>query len=187
MSSKVLLPRVWLSLIIVFCLYNCIAQAQVLRNSFSDIYKDEKRDRQFSSGYYDRYPSNDRYDWDRRLFQSPQNKKFEPFIGDSRCLQDKNLEDIISTSVSVRLRIGIVNGINVSLCDGPGVPDFDRPNARPNYSPNVYRNIAVFLGIPYAEPPIKDRRFRVRKMNSFICMSISPGIGIIIVIRISLL
>lgn len=140
---------------------NFTINAQVLRNSYSDVYKDEARNRQLPSGYYDRYPPGDRYNWGRGQFQSPYNKRQVPFLGDMRCLVDKNLDDSLGTSVSVRLRIGIVIGVNVSLCDGPGVPEYDRPYSRPNYAPNVYRNIAIFLGIPYAEPPIKDRRFRV--------------------------
>lgn len=162
MCSRFKILYVSISIKTFLCIIDSTINAQVLRNSYSDIYKEETRNRQFPNGYYDRYPPNERYNWGRGQFQSPQNKKQELFIGDSRCLLDKNLDDTTRTPVSVRLRIGIVIGVNVSLCDGPGVPEYDRPYSRPNYSPNIYRNIAVFLGIPYAEPPIKDRRFRVR-------------------------
>lgn len=169
MNSKLLVFVLFFVVIVFLISVKSTANAQVLRNSYSDIYKDERRNRQFPSEYYDRYPPNDRYNFDRRPFQANPNRRTEKFIGDSRCNYiDRNTEDALSTSITVRLRLGAVVGVNVSLCDGPGVPEYDRPNARRNnFSPNLYSNIAVFLGIPYAEPPIRDRRFKVSMILIF--------------------
>lgn len=136
----------------------CHVYSQVLRNSYSDIYKDDRRSRQYPSGYYDRYPPNDKYNSDRKFQTSGANYPSR----DSRCISTQNQNDPSTSTVSVQLRIGTVTGINFSLCDGPGVDERIRPGSRSNHQPKVYASIAIFLGIPYAVSPVKERRFKVR-------------------------
>ncbi|XP_054708700.1 cholinesterase-like [Uloborus diversus] len=137
------------------------ANAQVLRNSFSNVYSENSRDRSYQSDYYGRYPPNSF----KNRFKNWDNSQFVPtgidsVYGDSRCLGDRNqnLEPI--GTVSVELRLGTVVGTYISLCDGPGVPEYDRPNFKFNHLPKIYRNITAFLGIPYAVPPTDSLRFR---------------------------
>ena len=99
----------------------------------------------------------------RRLIEDP---------GDLRCKEaiHQNLDEF----VTVNTAYGNVVGRFVYLCDGPQVPERDRPLRqfdRPLGSPSVYRpirhfwkNVTAFLGIPYARPPTRENnlRFKVR-------------------------
>ncbi|GFY37174.1 esterase FE4 [Trichonephila inaurata madagascariensis] len=132
---------------------------QVLRNRYSDVYKGDNRGRQYPHDYYDRYPPNDRYhSWDSSSVLTG----FYSIYSDSRCLNNRAQQINDDSSVSVSLRLGKVIGTYVYLCDGPGVNEHDRPDAKPNQPPKIYKNLTIFFGIPYALPPTPedDRRFR---------------------------
>ena len=62
--------------------------------------------------------------------------------------------------VTVNTNYGRVNGFYVYLYDGPRVPEFDRPGVA-NVDKVKFR-VSVFLGIPYAQPPIGEARLMVR-------------------------
>lgn len=132
--------------------------SQVLRNRYSGIFKDDVRDRPYNHDIYERYP--DRYNvWDTQSVPTGYNS----IHSDSRCIKNRAQQLTDNSSVLVRLRLGQVVGTYVYLCDGPGVTEYDRPDNRLNQPPKVYKNLTVFLGIPYALPPTPedDRRFRV--------------------------
>ncbi|CAB4065562.1 Esterase FE4,Venom carboxylesterase-6,Carboxylesterase 3 [Lepeophtheirus salmonis] len=59
--------------------------------------------------------------------------------------------------VTVNTNYGRVNGFLVNLYDGPRVPEFERPGVA-NVD-KVKATVSVFLGIPYAQPPINHARF----------------------------
>lgn len=71
--------------------------------------------------------------------------------------------------VDVTTQLGHVIGKTVYLFDGPNRSPMERhtsqlyapPNTwqRPT-PPNVYRNVSIFLGIPYARPPIRENGLR---------------------------
>ncbi|KAG8198229.1 hypothetical protein JTE90_015325 [Oedothorax gibbosus] len=135
-----------------------VCDSQVLRNRYSGIFKDDERHRQYPHDYYDRYP--DRYNtWDSQHVPTG----FNSIYSDSRCIRNRPQQLTDNSSVLVKLRLGIVVGTYVYLCDGPGVTEYDRPDTRLNQSPKVYKNLTIFLGIPYALPPTpeEDRRLRV--------------------------
>jgi len=58
-----------------------------------------------------------------------------------------------------------VQGFKVNLYDNPD----PRSGYRPGLTPvdRIYGTTTVFLGIPYALPPVKDGRFRVRFFSFF--------------------
>ncbi|GFU75137.1 neuroligin-4, X-linked [Trichonephila clavipes] len=121
--------------------------------------KGDNRGRQYPHDYYDRYPPNGRYhSWDSSSVLTG----FYSIYSDSRCLNNRAQQINDDSSVSVSLRLGKVIGTYVYLCDGPGVNEHDRPDAKPNQPPKIYKNLTIFFGIPYALPPTPedDRRFR---------------------------
>ncbi|GAB6023162.1 hypothetical protein CHUAL_007244 [Chamberlinius hualienensis] len=59
--------------------------------------------------------------------------------------------------VTVRTRLGEVMGKYEYFCDGPEMLYHQR---RPDMPSQTYNNVSVFLGIPYAEAPIRERRFK---------------------------
>ncbi|GIX75845.1 neuroligin 4-like [Caerostris extrusa] len=115
------------------------------------------RGRQYPNEYSDRYSPYDRYPNPSSIPTG-----FNSIYSDSRCLKNRAQQINDDGSVSVSLRVGDVVGTYVYLCDGPGVSEHDRPDNRLNQPPKVFKNITVFLGIPYALPPTPedDRRFR---------------------------
>ncbi|XP_022255482.1 cholinesterase-like [Limulus polyphemus] len=109
------------------------------------------------------------YDF-RNVYQSPGNnrqgsavRKSDIFdYGDQRC--PEAYSDELPVKVTVDLtRETVIEGRYVYLCDGPGVPERDRPQ-NGNFRPvtKFYKNITAFLGIPYAEPPVKERGLRFK-------------------------
>ena len=58
---------------------------------------------------------------------------------------------------------GRVNGFLVYLYDGPRVPEFDRPGFA-NVD-KIKATVSVFLGIPYAQPPVKEARLMVSNIS----------------------
>lgn len=77
---------------------------------------------------------------------------------DSRCL-DALVNSRYEDTVSVNTRYGRVVGKIAYLCDAPGLPERERPFFGPR--PKIFLNVTVFLGIPYARPPVGEYRFRV--------------------------
>lgn len=71
----------------------------------------------------------------------------------------------------VRLSVGELVGRRVLLPDLPWTPwqdpleqtppDRPEPNASPPLSASNNVSVFTFLGVPYAEPPIGERRFKV--------------------------
>ena len=75
----------------------------------------------------------------------------------------------------IRLPIGDVIGRRVVLKNLPWTPNEDpleqippnRERLEPNpVGPNNTVTVFTFLGVPYAEPPTGERRFKVRVMNN---------------------
>ena len=116
-------------------------------------------------------------------FQAPsptaKSEKSRYFHSDQRCIEDiitYNREEVVYVTLA---KYGKVAGRVSFLCDRPGVPERDRPqanyansaypsvnlypyNSRPIHRARVNANASVFLGIPYARPPTKEnnRRFK---------------------------
>ncbi len=63
--------------------------------------------------------------------------------------------------VHINTNYGRVNGFLVYLYDGPRVPEFDRPGVA-NVD-KIKATVSVFLGVPYAQPPIGEARLMVRE------------------------
>ena len=62
----------------------------------------------------------------------------------------------LARDVTVNTNYGRVNGFYVYLYDGPRVPLYGRPGRA--HTDKVKAKVSVFLGIPYAMPPIGDAR-----------------------------
>lgn len=70
--------------------------------------------------------------------------------------------------VDVNTQLGHVIGKTVYLFDGPNRSPFERvtsqlyapPNTFRPIPPNYYKNVSIFLGIPYAKPPIRENGLR---------------------------
>lgn len=80
-----------------------------------------------------------------------------------------NSQYFYDESVTVSTTLGNVIGKTVYLFDGPNRSPFDRRNnelyAPPNTwtrptLPNFYKNVSIFLGIPYARPPLRENGLR---------------------------
>ena len=67
--------------------------------------------------------------------------------------------------MTVNTNYGRVNGFLVYLYDGPRVPEFDRPGVA-NVD-KIKGRVSVFLGIPYAQPPIGEARLMVSVINRY--------------------
>lgn len=103
---------------------------------------------------------------------------------DQRCkdlLTRENYEEFVQVS----LRFGKVIGRVAYLCDHPDVRFHERPmfgeqmsryhfdsmtNRFSGSLPRIRGNVSVFLGVPYARPPIRDSglRFKVRSSSALI-------------------
>ncbi|UYV78993.1 Gli [Cordylochernes scorpioides] len=84
---------------------------------------------------------------------------------DDRC--PEVLTDYLQCNKKVTARSMVIEGYNIYLCDGPGVDRRDRPTfGTLNRKPisRYYKEVSVFLGIPYARPPTKENGLRF-KMN----------------------
>ena len=68
--------------------------------------------------------------------------------------------------ITINTNYGRVNGFLVYLYDGPRVPEFDRPGVA-NVD-KIKASVSVFLGVPYAQPPIGEARLMV-STNIFLC------------------
>ena len=62
----------------------------------------------------------------------------------------------LERDVTVNTNYGRVNGFYVYLYDGPRVPLYERPGKA--HTDKVKAKVSVFLGIPYAMPPVGDGR-----------------------------
>jgi neuroligin len=62
--------------------------------------------------------------------------------------------------VYVTTPVGQIQGFKVHLYDNPDPYSYFRPGQTP--VERVQGNCSVFLGIPYAQPPIREGRFKVR-------------------------
>lgn len=64
-------------------------------------------------------------------------------------------------NLQVQTRLGPVTGFRVQLYDRPGLPEELWPiNLQPELQKHKL-NVSVFLGIPYAQPPVDEGRFKV--------------------------
>lgn len=61
--------------------------------------------------------------------------------------------------ISVTTPYGRIRGFYTHLFDGPGVVLGDRPGVY--HSGKLWRTVSTFLGIPYAQPPVNEGRFKV--------------------------
>lgn len=64
-------------------------------------------------------------------------------------------------TISVRTKLGEVVGKIEYLCDHPDSLHRERRPTPYGAQSEIYGNVSVFLGLPYAEAPIRERRFRV--------------------------
>lgn len=62
----------------------------------------------------------------------------------------------LERDVTVNTNYGRVNGFYVYIYDGPRVPLYERPGRA--HTDKVKAKVSVFLGIPYAMPPVGDAR-----------------------------
>ncbi|XP_022241664.1 cholinesterase-like isoform X1 [Limulus polyphemus] len=115
---------------------------------------------------YDRYGQgsqtshSDRHSSNYNSQSAPRNLNIE--VGDKRCPEAVTYN--LKTTAKVTLWTETeIEGIYVYLCDGPGVPEQDRPPGD-TFRPltKFYSNITAFLGIPYAEPPTKQKGLRFK-------------------------
>lgn len=76
-------------------------------------------------------------------------------------LQGKQRQDSLNLErdVFVNTNYGQVQGFYVNLYDNPDPDSLYRPGNRP--VERIEGKTAVFLGIPYALPPINEGRFKV--------------------------
>lgn len=117
------------------------------------------------------------------------------YHSDSRCLEDLltyNYDEIITVSTRhgkltgmfqetlltlTNIHVVLMTGRIAYLCDGPGVPERDRPvNAQhqnQDYISSGYRprarikgNVTLFLGVPYAKPPTRENNLRFKVTNA---------------------
>lgn len=75
--------------------------------------------------------------------------------------------------VTVNTAKGQVVGQVVKLYDGPG-KEWDRKQIYHQMPWLPWLNVTVFLGIPYAEPPVKNLRFMVSPRMLWFCRLILP-------------
>ncbi|XP_065568432.1 neuroligin-4, Y-linked-like [Artemia franciscana] len=68
------------------------------------------------------------------------------------------MQTVQGRDVFVTTPYGKVRGFSVTLYDGPGVHPGNRPGDLHTGKP--HKDISVFLGIPYAQPPTEEGRFR---------------------------
>ena len=77
--------------------------------------------------------------------------------------------NIRERDISVTTPHGRVRGFTVHLFDGPGVVIGDRPGVY--HTGKLWRTVSVFLGVPYAMPPVNEGRFKV---NNFFLIFLTP-------------
>ncbi|RWS11327.1 neuroligin-4: Y-linked-like protein, partial [Dinothrombium tinctorium] len=88
---------------------------------------------------------------------------------DTRCLQSlTNERPQRPERIEVNTQFGKVTGRYAYLCDEPGVPinerplDTGQPYATYRPYPRILNNVTVFLGIPYARPPLREFGLRFK-------------------------
>ena len=67
----------------------------------------------------------------------------------------------LSENVRVSTDTGTVQGFYVYLYDRPGLRPEEWPVTKPLDLQRPYLNVTVFLGIPYAQQPVNEGRFKV--------------------------
>ncbi|KAG1665144.1 Neuroligin-4, X-linked [Nymphon striatum] len=121
------------------CLYFHPTLATALKRQYNRQYEYDPRNVDLNSGVpgYNEYENNAQGN-DRNTYYNP---LYRP--NDER--------------YRVKTNYGQLSGYQVFLYDGPKVPLEDRPEKQIFHK--IYKNVTVFKGIPYAEPPINDYRF----------------------------
>lgn len=110
-------------------------------------------------------PSDRRYPYDDTRggiggYQAPGVRPSEKDFGDKRCQSAITDYHEFEVKVEIPGAGGVIHGKYAYLCDGPEYSEHSRPKpGRPAY---IYRNISVFLGIPYAEAPTHANNLRFR-------------------------
>ncbi|XP_043212521.1 carboxylesterase 3-like, partial [Amphibalanus amphitrite] len=62
--------------------------------------------------------------------------------------------------VTIRTQLGELTGFRVSLYDQPGLLPDEWPASLPSGVHRERGNVTVFLGVPYAQPPVEDGRLK---------------------------
>jgi hypothetical protein len=142
-------------------------------------------------GHFSQYDSRNRpvgpavqgwnpYDPSKGFTPDPSRRRLIEDPGDTRCKEaiHQGLEEFVTVNTAYGNCVGTI----VYLCDGPNVPERDRPlsphpDQRPQGSPSTYRpirhfwkNVTTFLGIPYARPPTRENNLRFKVFESLLVL-----------------
>lgn len=83
------------------------------------------------------------------------NTEFDHSLDDSRCRRNSRINIRDSRPIVKETQYGNIQGRRVYLCDHPGLSLRYRPGQP--LAPDAQLSVKVFLGIPYAEPPVRRR------------------------------
>lgn len=152
----------WCWLVIFVILVQCLSPSESLKerkirdvNRYMSQMKQGDSWSQRQSGLFgNRY----HYDWDERTTQIPLPGILAGWRTD---LQGRNRSgaEFLDKYVTVNTAQGEIHGFLVYLYDNPDPLSGYRPD--PHRVDRILRNTSVFLGIPYAQPPINEGRFKV--------------------------
>lgn len=117
------------------------------------------------------YPGSQYYQQENQHSKPISGRLLEGVYGhsDRRCkqaLENKRPQELIT----VETKYGSYAGRISYLCDAPGLPVWSRPGSPSNRLISWQYEVAVFLGIPYARPPLTEHglRFKVRYLATLL-------------------